>query len=563
MPGHHAGMRSFCLLVEELESRPDDADRVAALARWLRAAGPDAAARACDWLVVDAPKRRRPARLAAADLAAAAAALAQEAGTPAWLFEAGRAAGTEAVEALALLLPWPQALDERARPTLAAWLEAWQAAAAQPDRARAIAGCIAALDDAVVRRWAARAACGLVRPLLGAWQWQRAWALAFDEDVQAVAWRWQGADAGAGVPRPHAFAPLSEAPEEAHDALLGAWRTSDAWAEPRWRGLRVQVVRQAAALAVWQRAGPLLNALLPPELLEAAAWPEPCAIEAVLVASRGGRAVAVAEVLGAGRRAEGRLHLVLTDWHRWHGETHEAVSPAQRRARLHARWPAPPLDESTGAFAAEPPPVFASPALRPPAGAALLRSLATAARDAGWSGLVLRRDEARWAVRSEVLRVRAVLLYVPSEALGATAAAAAVLAVAGCGFALWNRAPRSADEQLAAMAAAMTGEFLPAPPEAPATPALRLLPLARLPLALPNEELQRLQSWLRANAGQRFGGVHAVAPAQVFEIGFARLRASRRHRLGAVLEEARVLRWLAEAAPGSADPADALEAKPS
>jgi hypothetical protein len=172
---------------------------------------------------------------------------------------------------------------------------------------------------------------------------------------------------------------------------------------------------------------------------------------------------------------------------------------------------------------------------------------------------VLRRDEARWAVRPEALRLRAVLLYVPSEALAASAAAAQALAFAACGFALWNRAPRSEAEQHAAMTAAMAGEFLPPPDDAPALPALRLLPLARLPLALPNEALQRLHAWLRANAGRRFGGVHAVAPAQVFEIGFARVRESRRHRLGAVVDEARVLRWIEDAAPGGASLAQELQ----
>jgi len=104
----------------------------------------------------------------------------------------------------------------------------------------------------------------------------------------------------------------------------------------------------------------------------------------------------------------------------------------------------------------------------------------------------------------------------------------------------------------------MTGEFLPPPDDLPGLPALRLLPLARLPLALPNEELQRLHAWARANAGQRFGGVHAIAPVQVFEIGFARVRESRRHRLGALDADARVLRWIAAAPPGAAQLAEDL-----
>jgi hypothetical protein len=143
-----------------------------------------------------------------------------------------------------------------------------------------------------------------------------------------------------------------------------------------------------------------------------------------------------------------------------------------------------------------------------------------------------------------------VLQYVPGDALAAGAPAARALAFVDCGFALWNRAPRSGDEQREAMTAAMAGQFLP--PPAPDVEGLRLLPLARLPLALPEDELLRVHAWLRANVGLRFGGVHAVAPALVFELGFAEARASRRHKIGATLAGARVLRWLQDAPPGGA-----------
>ena len=124
--------------------------------------------------------------------------------------------------------------------------------------------------------------------------------------------------------------------------------------------------------------------------------------------------------------------------------------------------------------------------------------------------------------------------------------------------ALWNRAPRSEGEQHAAMTAALSGQFLPPPADAPGAEGLRLLPLARLPVDLPDDELLRLHAWLRDNVGQRFGGMQAVAPVLVFEIGFAQARPSRRHRIGATLAGARVLRWLHDAAPGAAGLADEL-----
>jgi len=554
-------MRALAVLTEELESRPGDADRVDALARYLRAAGRAAGALAGEWLV--AANAGRPSRLTQAALADAAQALAAQHGMAPWLFDAGRAASAETAGAIALLLPWPAGAPTTAsRPSLADWQAAWTAAAAQPSdtRALAIAATIARLDDAIARRWAVRAACGLVRPIVTPWQWQRAWALAFDAEPHAVAWWWhrgrdtlQLAAPPAAVPRPHEFAPLPDAPAALHDALLDAWRRGDLHAEPRWPGVRVHVVRRGDDVAVWQRGGGLLNERLPAPWLVAASWPDDAVIEAVLLAWHERRVALLADAwTPRKRRADpgATLHLALVDWHGIAG------APAMRRARLQARWPSPSLPNLH-----TPPTIFSTPQLPAPDGDdAGLGALADAARAQGWGGLVLRHSASLdvWAVRPGVRRVRAVLQYVPGDALAAGAAAAQALAAMACGFALWNRAARSEDEQRAAMTAAMSGQFLPPPDDASGDDGLRLLPLARLPLALPDDELLRLHAWLRANAGLRFGAVHAVAPVLVFELGFAEARTSRRHKIGATLAGARVLRWLQDAPPGSAQLASDL-----
>ncbi len=555
-------MRALALLTEELESRPGDADRVDALARHLRAVGRDAGALAGEWLVADSGVRpARPPKLTQAALAEAARALAVAQGTAPWLFDVGRAESGEAAEAIALLLPWPEGPPRPAsRPPLADWLADWAEAASRPAPARpeAIADTIARLDDAVTRRWAVRAVCGLVRPLVDPWQWQRAWALAFDADPQDVAWWWHrrrdalrlGAPATA-LPRPRAFAPLDEPGEPAHADLLAAWRSGDVHAEPRWSGVRVHIVRRGDDVAVWQRDGRLLNDRVPAAWLAPAQWPEDVAIEAVLVAWLGGRLVALVDVATRARKgadAGPTLHLALTDWHGPDGD------PRARRARLLARWPAA---EGLAAL----PPIFTTPRWpSPEADDAELVQAAHAARGQGWSGLVLRHatSGAAWAVRAPIHRVRAALQYVPGDALGASSAAALALGFVDCGFALWNRLPRSEEEQRAAMTAALSGQFIDPPPDAPGVAGLRLLPLARVPIALPDDELLRLHEWLRANAGQRFGGVHAVAPVQVFELGFVEARASRRHRIGATLAGVTVLRWLLDAPPGGAQLADDL-----
>jgi DNA ligase-1 len=549
-------MRALARLTEELESRPDHADRVDALARWLRAAGRDAGALALAWLV-SAPDARaaRPPRVAQAALLEAARALAADDGVAPWLFDAGVAAAGEPAEAIALLLPWPDAAG--ARPALADWLADWAAAAAQPvvSRAKAVARTIARIDDAPARRWAVRAACGLARPMVDDWQWQRAWARAFGLDAGAVAWWWherreplRHAVPPGALPQPHDAAPLADAPAPLHETLLAGWRRGEWHAQPRWPGVRVHVVRRGERVAVWQRGGPLLNARLPADWLAPAPWPEHGVVEALLLAWGAGRIAPPDEAWAARPRAGApTLHLALADWHG------EPASAAERRVELRARWP-----ESDPASAPSLPPIFTLPTL-PPCGQTL-QARADAARAHGWSGLVLRdgSSHAAWTVRAALHRIRAVLQYVPSELLAADPAAALGLAGAGCGFALWNRMPRSETEQHAAMTASQSGRFLPPPDDAPGEPGLRLLPLARLPIALSADELLALHGWLREHAGQRFGGVHAVAPVNVFEIGFARALPSRRHRIGATLVGARVLRWLRDAPPGGGQLADEL-----
>ena len=540
-------MRAFAVLTEELESRLADADRVDALARWLRAVGRDAGALGGEWLVAGL-KPARPPRLTQAALAEAARTLAIERGSVPWLFDTGLEASDELAEAIALLLPWP---DDAFRPALAEWLARWTAASAEPPetRAAAVATAIAGLDDALARRWAVRAACGLVKPVVDAWQWQRAWARAFELDERAVAWHWhRSRDAlrapalDAALPHPSHAAPLAEAAAHRHDELLVAWRRGELRAEPRWSGWRVQVVRRGDDVAVWRRGAGLLNASVPPEWLAPEAWPEAAAIEALLLAWHAGRIATLADALAPRRRGSAdrpTLHLALVEW---------TARAASRRDDLLVRWPEPDLD------AASLPAIFTMPTLPAPGDVHGLQQHADATRAHGWSGLVLRhRDSpAAWTVRAGLHRIRAVLQYVPSEVLAAHPAAARALAFVACGFALWSRAPISEDEQGAAMTAAMSGQFLPSPADAPGLAALRLLPLARLPIALPGDELLRLHTWLRAHAGQRFGGVHAVAPVLVFELGFAEARPSARHRIGATLAGARVLRWCHDAPAGGA-----------
>jgi ATP-dependent DNA ligase len=115
-----------------------------------------------------------------------------------------------------------------------------------------------------------RAVCGLAKPLVDAWQWQRAWALAFDATPHAVAWWWhRRRDALLPTCRPASCRARTRS-RRCRRAGRHARRPARAWrrgewrAEPRWNGVRVHVVRRGDDVAVWQRGGRLLNARLPP-----------------------------------------------------------------------------------------------------------------------------------------------------------------------------------------------------------------------------------------------------------------------------------------------------------
>jgi DNA ligase-1 len=63
---------------------------------------------------------------------------------------------------------------------------------------------------------------------------------------------------------------------------------------------------------------------------------------------------------------------------------------------------------------------------------------------------------------------------------------------------------------------------------------------------LTDEEIQRLDTWIRRNTQERFGTVRSVAPTQLFELAFEGIATSARHKSGVALRFPRILRWRAD-----------------
>jgi DNA ligase 1 len=60
---------------------------------------------------------------------------------------------------------------------------------------------------------------------------------------------------------------------------------------------------------------------------------------------------------------------------------------------------------------------------------------------------------------------------------------------------------------------------------------------------LTDEEMREVDAFVRANTRERFGPVRTVRPELVFELAFAGVQRSNRHKSGVAVRFPRILRW--------------------
>jgi DNA ligase-1 len=113
-------------------------------------------------------------------------------------------------------------------------------------------------------------------------------------------------------------------------------------------------------------------------------------------------------------------------------------------------------------------------------------------------------------------------------------------------FAVWNRAPASAQEAQAAIDA-MARRDAPAPATArvdavDAEQPLALVPFAKAYSGLTDDEFRRIDRVIRATTIEKFGPVRSVRPTLVFELGFEGIQRSTRHKSGIAVRFPRMLR---------------------
>ena len=204
-----------------------------------------------------------------------------------------------------------------------------------------------------------------------------------------------------------------------------------------------------------------------------------------------------------------------------HGDDVRTLPLVERRARLETL-----LGRLPTGSAAIPSPVLAA------ADWDVVRQARTAARDRGAEGLMLKRLDAAygvgrrrgdwWKWKVDPLSVDAVLIYAQPGS-GRRAGL-----YTDYTFGVWD------------------GD--------------RLVPFAKAYSGLTDEEIGRVDAFVRRNSVDRFGPVRVVKPELVFEIAFEGIQLSTRHKSGIAVRFPRMARWRTDKRPADADTLDTVRA---
>ena len=87
-----------------------------------------------------------------------------------------------------------------------------------------------------------------------------------------------------------------------------------------------------------------------------------------------------------------------------------------------------------------------------------------------------------------------------------------------------------------------------------------LVPFAKAYSGLTNEEIAKVDAWVRRNTIEKFGPVRRVKPELVFELAFEGIQKSPRHRSGIAVRFPRMARWRTDKKVEEADSIDTIRA---
>ena len=526
-------MRRFARLFAELDGTTRTNDKVAAMAAYFAEAEPADAAWAVHFLSGHRPKRLIPVRR----LAAWAMEMAD---VPDWLFEECYHTVGDLAETIALLLPEPDPHAMVELP-LHRWIE---------ERLLPLAGEDEETQRTVVRdAWSSlhgterfvwnKLITGGFRVGVSQRLVVRALSAAGGVDEPTIAHRLMGSweptarsfrhllseeSGDADLSRPYPFFlahPLEGGPE-------GLGERADWLVEWKWDGIRAQLVRREGATYLWSRGGELITERFP-ELQEASSLlPDGTVLDGEILPWRGGTPLPFAHLqrrigrrkLGPKILSEVPVVLLAYDLLEWEGDDLRSEPLTDRRLCLEELL----RNGIAGRF-------LLSPVVEEDDWEGV-RAVHSEARSRAAEGLMLKRRDAPygvgrkrgpwWKWKVEPFTVDAVMIY----------------AQAGHG----RRASLHTDYTFAVW---HEGE---------------LVPFAKAYSGLTDEEIRRLDRWVRRNTVERYGPVRAVTPEQVFELAFEGIQPSPRHRSGIAVRFPRILRWRTDKPAAEADTLDTLRA---
>jgi DNA ligase 1 len=340
----------------------------------------------------------------------------------------------------------------------------------------------------------------------------------------------QQTSSDSGQPYPFFLAHALEAPP----ASLGP--CSDWLVEWKYDGIRAQAVKRAGRVWLWSRGEELIGEGFPDALLALASLPDGTVLDGeLLVWPEGAEQPAPfallqkrlnRKTLGKKLLADAPVRFVAYDLLEDDGVDLRSMPQHERRARLEARVQGGAIALSPLVHASDWP---AYAALRAQSRERGVEGFMLKHRSSAYGSGRTKADGTWWKWKIEPMTADAVLIY----------------AQAGHGrrasvytdytFAVWSRAPASAEEAQAVIDAIARRE--------PAVDgALQLVPFAKAYSGLTDEEFKRIDRAIRATTLEKFGPVRSVKPTLVFELGFEGIQKSPRHKSGIAVRFPRMLR---------------------
>jgi DNA ligase-1 len=523
-------MRRFTQLYGEIDGTTRSSEKLAALERYFRDAPPEDAA----WALYFLSGRRMKRLMATPPLREWAAA---EAGIAPWLVDECYGATGDLAETLALLipgagagagteLPLHQVVERRVLP-LRTMLPAQQR--------ELVRATWRELDEPQRLLWhklitgnfrvgvAARQVAKALATVAGVDPAVMADRLAgWNEPTTAAFARLLSGDEADAARKPYPFflaSPLQEPPSSLGDI-------SDWIIESKWDGIRCQLIRRDDRVVLWSRGEELVTAQFPEIAAAGGTLPIGTVLDGEILAFEGDAPLPFALLQRRLNRKgfaptlfdEVPIVFMAYDLLEHDGNDQREQPLALRRDRL-------------GELLRD----IHEPRLRlsPPANATTwegLEQLHQTARQRGVEGLMLKRRDSRygvgrtrgdwWKWKVDPFTVDAVLIH----AQGGSGKRASLLT--DYTFGVWD--------------------------------GNELVPIAKAYSGLTDEEIRRVDSFIRRNTLERFGPVRVVKPELVFELAFEGIAASGRHRSGIALRFPRMNRWREDKPPEEADSLDTL-----